>query len=204
MKLDTALFEAISGISNSNINSLLELANEKTPIYFIDSERDKQVAIKELKKYLTELVDFYDSLEIDLLNYIELPASNRIIIVHAILKTKIKNQENKSEYLLIFTLFQEKINNLIKLKIRNISGYDDKQKSSVNMQNLMELQFDLTKREAQIAQLLYTGMSTVQVANKFKRSESTVKTQLKSIYKKMDITSRQELIKKCLSFTELC
>ncbi|WP_085901385.1 helix-turn-helix transcriptional regulator [Kiloniella majae] len=50
----------------------------------------------------------------------------------------------------------------------------------------------LTTTEIQILTLLKTGMSNKEIANITKKSEGTVKVQLKSIYKKLNIHSRTE------------
>ncbi|KKJ76462.1 hypothetical protein WH95_13385 [Kiloniella litopenaei] len=52
--------------------------------------------------------------------------------------------------------------------------------------------FRLTSTESQVFTLLKTGMSNKEIANMTKKSEGTVKVQLKSIYKKLNIHSRTE------------
>ena len=54
------------------------------------------------------------------------------------------------------------------------------------------LPFQLTEKENQILILLKKGMSNKEIANITKKAEGTVKVQLKSIYKKLDIHSRAE------------
>ncbi|WP_419901325.1 helix-turn-helix transcriptional regulator [Kiloniella sp.] len=53
-------------------------------------------------------------------------------------------------------------------------------------------QFQLTYKENQIFALLKKGMSNKEIANTTRKSEGTVKVQLKSIYKKLNIHSRTE------------
>ncbi|MFD2208089.1 helix-turn-helix transcriptional regulator [Kiloniella antarctica] len=54
------------------------------------------------------------------------------------------------------------------------------------------LPFQLTTKENQILTLLKKGMSNKEIANITKKAEGTVKVQLKSIYKKLNIHSRAE------------
>ncbi|MEH6630470.1 MAG: LuxR C-terminal-related transcriptional regulator [Halopseudomonas aestusnigri] len=53
-------------------------------------------------------------------------------------------------------------------------------------------QFQLTNKENQIFALLKKGMSNKEIANTARKSEGTVKVQLKSIYKKLNVHSRTE------------
>jgi DNA-binding NarL/FixJ family response regulator len=53
----------------------------------------------------------------------------------------------------------------------------------------------LSEREFDLAELLYDGITNTQIAEKLFISVNTVKTHLKSIYLKMDATSRVEVIK---------
>lgn len=55
-------------------------------------------------------------------------------------------------------------------------------------------EIQLTTTEIQILTLLKTGMSNKEIANITRKSEGTVKVQLKSIYKKLNIHSRTEAI----------
>ena len=52
----------------------------------------------------------------------------------------------------------------------------------------------LSDRERQILQLLALGLSNRAIANSISLSESTVKTHLKNIFSKLDVTSRAEAI----------
>lgn len=58
-------------------------------------------------------------------------------------------------------------------------------------------EYKLTSREIEVAMAVCKGMSNPQIAKTLYISESTVKQHLSHIYKKMDVKSRYELIKKC-------
>ena len=55
-------------------------------------------------------------------------------------------------------------------------------------------EYRLTDRECEIIQLLLSGRSVSAAAKELYLSESTVKTHVRSIYKKMDVHNRQEMI----------
>ena len=50
----------------------------------------------------------------------------------------------------------------------------------------------LSKRESQVLDLLVTGMNNQQIASKLGVSVNTIKTQLKQVYRKLQISSRYE------------
>ena len=52
----------------------------------------------------------------------------------------------------------------------------------------------LSKREAEVAELVATGLSNKEVANRLFVTEKTIKFHLTNIYKKMKLTSRTQLI----------
>jgi LuxR family maltose regulon positive regulatory protein len=54
----------------------------------------------------------------------------------------------------------------------------------------------LTEREMEVLRLLAAGMSSPEIAQHFVVSINTVKTQLKSVYGKLDAHSRDEAIAK--------
>ncbi len=56
----------------------------------------------------------------------------------------------------------------------------------------------LSKREAEVAELVSQGLSNKEVANKLFVTEKTVKFHLTNIYKKMNVKSRAQLIVWCL------
>ncbi|HEY0194067.1 MAG TPA: helix-turn-helix transcriptional regulator [Kofleriaceae bacterium] len=59
----------------------------------------------------------------------------------------------------------------------------------------------LSTRERQIAQLLANGYSTVNAAAILSLSENTIRTYVRRLYRKLEITNRADLTRKC---TELC
>ena len=65
-----------------------------------------------------------------------------------------------------------------------------------------KLSFDLTrdfsKRMIETLQLLLSGDSEKEVANKLGLSQHTVHIHVKKIYKRLDVSSRAELMAKCL------
>ena len=56
------------------------------------------------------------------------------------------------------------------------------------------LQYGLTKREAELLELLAEGMPNKEVASHLFISEETVKTHLKSIYRKLSVSDRTEAV----------
>jgi ATP/maltotriose-dependent transcriptional regulator MalT len=72
------------------------------------------------------------------------------------------------------------------------------QKSKIN--NLVE---PLTERELEILRLLPTELSTRELAEHFVVSINTIKTQLKSIYTKLDAHSREEAVEKAKAWNLL-
>lgn len=57
--------------------------------------------------------------------------------------------------------------------------------------------YNLTKRELEIVNLLQKGLSNAEISNLLHISNSTVKNHLYNTYKKLDVSNRFELIKKC-------
>jgi len=68
--------------------------------------------------------------------------------------------------------------------------------------NALANQYDLTKRELEIMQLLCQGRSKPYIAETMYLSENTVKSYTKNLYKKLSLHSKQELISFVLSETE--
>ncbi|MCD8316230.1 MAG: LuxR C-terminal-related transcriptional regulator [Eggerthellaceae bacterium] len=57
-------------------------------------------------------------------------------------------------------------------------------------------EYKLTKRECQIIHLIMGGRSVAAVSRELYLSESTIKTHIRAIYKKLDVHNRQEMIDK--------
>ena len=56
---------------------------------------------------------------------------------------------------------------------------------------------ELSKREAEFADAVASGLSNIQVARRFFVTEKTVKFHLTKIFKKLGIKSRKELSQNC-------
>ena len=61
----------------------------------------------------------------------------------------------------------------------------------------------LTPREAEILQFLANGDSNKQIADHLFISTETVKTHLRSLFKKTKVSSRAELLVRCIKFTQV-
>jgi len=57
------------------------------------------------------------------------------------------------------------------------------------------VQFSLTKRERELVELIYQGKSNKEIAEELFLSESTVKTHIYNIFRKMDVKNRIEVIR---------
>ena len=68
-------------------------------------------------------------------------------------------------------------------------------KSSLKQVRLM---YQLTEREIEIISIVVKGKSNQEIASTLFIEESTVKSHLKSIFKKIKVSSRSELIVKCI------
>ena len=55
--------------------------------------------------------------------------------------------------------------------------------------------YKITKREQQVLELVYQGLSNKQIANSLIISQHTVKTHIENIYKKLNINSRSQIAK---------
>jgi|SoiMethySBSTD1v2_1073268.scaffolds.fasta_scaffold6121432_2 two-component system, NarL family, nitrate/nitrite response regulator NarL len=57
----------------------------------------------------------------------------------------------------------------------------------------------LTKREHEIIDLLLRGQSNKEIASQLGVSDQTIKNQLTTLYRKMDVSSRLELVVKAVN-----
>jgi len=73
---------------------------------------------------------------------------------------------------------------------------------SVIVEAIATIRGVLTKRESQIYQLVLEGLATKEIAGELCLSEPSVKLHLKNIFKKFDVTNRQQLI--LLTFLKVC
>lgn len=69
--------------------------------------------------------------------------------------------------------------------------------------SLQEAQTDLTKRELQVFKKLIEGASNIDISEDLFISESTVKTHIYKIYKKLKVTNRKEAIRKAANIIEV-
>lgn len=60
----------------------------------------------------------------------------------------------------------------------------------------MELLWDLTAAEREIFELVESGMTQSQIEKKLYKSESTLKTQVRNILKKLDVSNSKEAVRK--------
>jgi DNA-binding CsgD family transcriptional regulator/PAS domain-containing protein len=72
--------------------------------------------------------------------------------------------------------------------------------SHVDAQFIMD-SFHLSKREIEVADLLFSGLKNAQIANKLFISEITVKKHLQNIYHKVGVNNRTSLVNKMLTRT---
>ena len=90
----------------------------------------------------------------------------------------------------------------------SLSGYAMRRKLAAACRSMLEemaprkLSFDLTqgfsKRMTETLQLLLAGDSEKEVAAKLNLSPHTVHIHVKKLYKRLDVSSRAELMAKCL------
>jgi DNA-binding CsgD family transcriptional regulator len=61
----------------------------------------------------------------------------------------------------------------------------------------------LTRREVEVAELVRSGLSNREVANKLFVTEKTVKYHVTNIYKKIKVKSRSQLIVWCMPYLQM-
>jgi len=103
------------------------------------------------------------------------------------LKRAFKSIEN-NEYWVSRTLNENLIEQLI-----NISQGS---KGALNTENV----FQLSKREMEILQAISSGLSNLEISDKFFISEKTVKAHVYNMFKKMGVKSRTQAVKKATDF----
>lgn len=74
---------------------------------------------------------------------------------------------------------------------RGIEGASDGQEEAVRR---LSSQYDLTQRECDVMRLLSKGYTQKRIAQDLGLSINSVQTYAKSLYRKMDVHSRQDLI----------
>lgn len=84
--------------------------------------------------------------------------------------------------------------NRINMEIKKAALTERKSKTHFETYELMS-QYDLTRREVEILGLLMAGLSVEMISDKLAITPNTLKKHCTSIYKKMGISSRWELIK---------
>lgn len=78
----------------------------------------------------------------------------------------------------------------LKNKTNTTISLDDIKKLANRYKN----EFSLTDRECEIIQLLMSGRSVQAIADELYLSKSTVKTHISSVYKKLGVCKRQEMV----------
>lgn len=88
----------------------------------------------------------------------------------------------------------------LEIAISNYASERNELQPQLVMEKLnRQLLSPLTEREFEVAQLAYNGITNSQIAEQIYISLNTVKTHLKSIFLKMDVNSRYELMVKLRS-----
>jgi DNA-binding CsgD family transcriptional regulator len=75
-----------------------------------------------------------------------------------------------------------------------------RQRHKADVAKLVRQGFDLTRAEAEIALSLLSGTATLQIAMERKSSIETVRTQIKSVFQKIEVDSRAALMRKLAAF----
>lgn len=96
--------------------------------------------------------------------------------------------------LFMLELLVKHFGNRINMELEKKEQKEINSKAYNSRYELME-RFDLTKREIEILGLLMAGLETSAISENLSISENTVKKHATSIYKKLGISSRWELIK---------
>ncbi len=113
--------------------------------------------------------------------------------------SKLSASETKQKYLL-----HKKLNYLLSiviiLLITSVIFLIRKQKK-INKQKVTEVVSNLTTQEDKIAKLICKGMSNKEIASKLFISMSTVKSHIRHLYSKSNVSNRQELIEKLKNHT---
>ncbi|HET9625196.1 MAG TPA: helix-turn-helix transcriptional regulator [Kofleriaceae bacterium] len=81
------------------------------------------------------------------------------------------------------------------------SAFDEAPSLAISLSYFDGKTTKLSSRERQIAQLLANGYSTVNAAAILSLSENTIRTYVRRLYRKLEITNRSDLTRKC---SELC
>jgi ATP/maltotriose-dependent transcriptional regulator MalT len=87
----------------------------------------------------------------------------------------------------------------MKLEIRNyLLNAEAKEKKGINENPLDTLieKYGLTQREAEIMNLISTGIGNEEIANKLFVSKNTVKFHIKNIFIKLDVKNRVQAMQK--------
>lgn len=88
----------------------------------------------------------------------------------------------------------------LEIAISNYASESNEQQPGLSMEKLnRHLVSPLTEREFEVARLAYNGITNSQIAGQSYISLNTVKTHLKSIFLKLDVNSRYELMVKLRS-----
>jgi ATP-dependent transcriptional regulator len=131
-----------------------------------------------------------DEIVCDLINLIESTNKitidelkvNAIINTHGFIVTFFPPQISQNEYIETFYCFT----------IRKI----EERRQGDEIQNLLVEEYNLTKRESEILSLLIDGASNQQISETVYISISTVKSHVRNIFNKLNVSTRSEVIRK--------
>lgn len=132
--------------------------------------------LNEIVYDLINLVESTNQITIDKLKM------NSIIKINDFLITVFPPQINQNEYIETFYCFT----------IRKIE--EGRQENDIN--NLLIEEYTLTKRESEIISLLVDGASNLQISETLYISVSTVKSHVRNIFNKLNVSTRSEAIRK--------
>jgi len=88
----------------------------------------------------------------------------------------------------------------LKLSFDNLFDHSDTTNRSIN-EKLQDfcIKYELTTRQQEIVELIIEGCSNKEIGEKLFITEGTVKTHIYNIFKKVDISSRNQLLKKIIN-----
>ncbi len=87
---------------------------------------------------------------------------------------------------------------LLMVSIEKVLSAEEKSLAKINIQHIMD-EFNLSKREIDVVELLFLGLKNAEIAQKLFVSEVTVKKHLQNIYEKVGVSNRTTLINRILA-----
>lgn len=87
----------------------------------------------------------------------------------------------------------------LKFNFETLFDHNDTSERSINEKRLeFCVKYELTTRQQEIVKLIIEGCSNKEISEKLFITEGTVKTHIYNIFKKVDISSRNQLLKKII------